>query len=208
MDKYPYISPYAYCNWNPIKYVDPDGKWIETAWDVANVIMGVESFVSNIHQGNVAGAVVDGVGVVLDAVATVLPVAPGGVSTAIKVARTADKVNGAGSATNKFLQAVARGIQNEKRVLKDMGLTKNTSKMASSTNDKTPINVIPDAIQEGLIYEIKDTKVLSQTKQIQGELNAANAINYKFKIITGEKTHISSRIPLDVIVRRSDLESQ
>ena len=126
--------------------------------------MGVESFVSNIHQGNVAGAVVDGVGVVLDAVATVLPVAPGGVSTAIKVARTADKVNGAGSATNKFLQAVARGIQNEKRVLKDMGLTKNTSKMASSTNDKTPINVIPDAIQEGVIYEIKDTKVLSQTK--------------------------------------------
>ena len=29
-DKYPYISPYAYCNWNPIKYVDPDGRdWYE-----------------------------------------------------------------------------------------------------------------------------------------------------------------------------------
>lgn len=26
MDKYPGISPYAYCNWNPMKYVDPDGK--------------------------------------------------------------------------------------------------------------------------------------------------------------------------------------
>ena len=26
LDKYPYISPYAYCNWNPIKYVDPDGR--------------------------------------------------------------------------------------------------------------------------------------------------------------------------------------
>ena len=25
-DKYPEISPYAYCGWNPIKYVDPDGR--------------------------------------------------------------------------------------------------------------------------------------------------------------------------------------
>ena len=25
-DKYPEISPYAYCHWNPIKYVDPDGR--------------------------------------------------------------------------------------------------------------------------------------------------------------------------------------
>lgn len=25
-DKYPGISPYAYCAWNPIKYVDPDGN--------------------------------------------------------------------------------------------------------------------------------------------------------------------------------------
>ena len=25
MDKYPHISPYAYCDWNPVKYTDPDG---------------------------------------------------------------------------------------------------------------------------------------------------------------------------------------
>ena len=25
-DKYPGISPYAYCNWNPINYVEPDGR--------------------------------------------------------------------------------------------------------------------------------------------------------------------------------------
>ena len=28
LDKYPHISPYAYCNWNPVKYTDPDGKRI------------------------------------------------------------------------------------------------------------------------------------------------------------------------------------
>ena len=30
-DKYPSISPYAYCAWNPVKLVDPDGNdWYET----------------------------------------------------------------------------------------------------------------------------------------------------------------------------------
>ena len=29
-DKYPSISPYAYCVWNPVKLVDPDGRdWYE-----------------------------------------------------------------------------------------------------------------------------------------------------------------------------------
>ena len=28
-DKYPGISPYAYCAWNPIKLVDPDGKEVD-----------------------------------------------------------------------------------------------------------------------------------------------------------------------------------
>ena len=32
-DKYPNISPYAYCNWNPIKYVDPNGKSTHTNED-------------------------------------------------------------------------------------------------------------------------------------------------------------------------------
>lgn len=32
-DKYPSISPYAYCAWNPVKLVDPDGM----EWDPASV---------------------------------------------------------------------------------------------------------------------------------------------------------------------------
>lgn len=32
-DKYPGVSPYAYCNWNPVKLVDPDGR----EWDPASL---------------------------------------------------------------------------------------------------------------------------------------------------------------------------
>ena len=28
-DKYPNISPYAYCSWNPVKFVDPDGRIVQ-----------------------------------------------------------------------------------------------------------------------------------------------------------------------------------
>ena len=46
-DKYPEISPYSYCNWNPVKYIDPDGRDVisvaynsETdCWDIENSII-------------------------------------------------------------------------------------------------------------------------------------------------------------------------
>ena len=31
-DKYPGISSYAYCTWNPVKLVDPDGKEVDDDW--------------------------------------------------------------------------------------------------------------------------------------------------------------------------------
>ena len=35
VDNYLWISPYAYCNWNPVKYVDPDGRdWYEADGEI------------------------------------------------------------------------------------------------------------------------------------------------------------------------------
>lgn len=90
-----------------------------------------------------------------------------------------------------------------------MGLTKNTKKIASRTNAGETVNIIPDAIKDGVIYEVKDAKAVYNTKQIQGEYQAAKKAGYDFKIVTGEKTHVSSNIPSDVeIIRRSDLGPQ
>jgi RHS repeat-associated protein len=86
----PNLNLYAYSYQNPVKYSDPNGRWVETAWDVFNIGMGVVSLVDNVRQGNYLSAAVDAAGVVADTAAAVLPIVPGGVGTAIKAARAAD----------------------------------------------------------------------------------------------------------------------
>ena len=43
-DKYPSLSPYAYCAWNPVKLVDPDGDSISLSKEAWNVMK--EAFLS------------------------------------------------------------------------------------------------------------------------------------------------------------------
>jgi hypothetical protein len=85
------INLFGYANHNPILYVDPDGNAIETPWDVINIGMGVASFAANVSVGNVGGAIVDGIGVIVDITAAAVPGVPGGAGTAIKAIRGADK---------------------------------------------------------------------------------------------------------------------
>ena len=39
-DKYPSISPYAYCAWNPVKLVDPDGREVNPVSDLNGNFLG------------------------------------------------------------------------------------------------------------------------------------------------------------------------
>jgi hypothetical protein len=36
-DRYPSLSPYAYCAWNPVKMVDPDGNKIKISGNITYV---------------------------------------------------------------------------------------------------------------------------------------------------------------------------
>ena len=68
-------------------YRDPDGRWVESVWDAANVVMGAKSFVSNVSEGNIGGAIIDGFGVVIDVAAVIA-----GVGFAAKTSSTVIKL--------------------------------------------------------------------------------------------------------------------
>ena len=93
------FNRYRYANGNPYKFTDPDGRIVETVWDVANIAMGATSAYSNFSQGNVGAGIVDSIGVAIDATAAAVPFVPGGAGTAIKAARGLEKaVDGARTA--------------------------------------------------------------------------------------------------------------
>ena len=39
LDKYPGISPYAYCLWNPVRFVDPDGREIDDYYNLSGELI-------------------------------------------------------------------------------------------------------------------------------------------------------------------------
>ena len=48
-DKYPQISPYAYCGWNPIKFVDPDGRYFDDTNEETAQKIEAELFTKKIY---------------------------------------------------------------------------------------------------------------------------------------------------------------
>ena len=94
-EKYHPFSPYHYGANNPNKYTDKTGEALDAVWDIANVAMGAASMVSNIVSGNYVDAAVDGLGMIVDVAAAVVPFVPGGAGSAIKAARAADNITNA-----------------------------------------------------------------------------------------------------------------
>ncbi len=83
-------NPYTYVGNNPGAFVDPYGDLLETVWDAASLALGTASLGYNLHQGNYLSAGVDAVGVALDAVATAIPILPGGAGAGIRAFRATD----------------------------------------------------------------------------------------------------------------------
>jgi hypothetical protein len=84
---------YSYGLNNPVKYVDPDGQVVETAWDVLSIGVGLTSFYQNVREGNFKEALIDAGGIAVDSLAAAIPVIPGGAGVAIKTTRLASQLD-------------------------------------------------------------------------------------------------------------------
>ncbi|RCS49488.1 hypothetical protein DTL42_13265 [Bremerella cremea] len=78
---------YEYCAGDPVNNVDPSGGWIESAWDLFSLGLGIASYRHNLAEGNWGFAIADAIGITADAAALLLPIVPGGASVAIQGAR-------------------------------------------------------------------------------------------------------------------------
>ena len=215
-EKYYGTSPYAFCGNNPVNFVDPDGRFPDIIWDIASVSFGVHSLVGNIQSGNVRGAIDDGIGIVVDVAAAALPFIPGGVGAVragAKAAKAADDITDAVKSVKaakgtELVSPTMRGRMNEERVLNDLGLSKNTKTIQGKTRIGEVRNTIPDAITSDAVYEVKDVQTLSNTKQIQAQIEFAKRNGLDYKIITGTNTHVSKNIPDEYIIRLDYLGPQ
>jgi hypothetical protein len=96
----------------------------------------------------------------------------------------------------------ARGAASEGRVLKDLGLPKNSQWVRTAEGRSKP-----DALTDTTSIEIKDAAYVSATRQIRIQTEAAEIAGRESILITGTKTRISAKVRelFNQIIRRSDL---
>ncbi|MGM9852591.1 MAG: hypothetical protein ACI30N_01300, partial [Muribaculaceae bacterium] len=104
-----HLSPWSHCAANPANITDPDGKFIDALWDLANVVIGVVSAVDNFSDGNIGDGLIDVGGAVVDLGAAALPGVPGGASSAIKASRIGKAAINGTKASSTTCKAVTRG---------------------------------------------------------------------------------------------------
>ena len=115
VDKYLWISPYAYCMWNPIKYVDPDGRLPDAIWDGLWIAWDGASFLYNTIVGNSQEAAMDAACFTADGAALFVPAIPAVAGPARASAKLAPKAAETTTKVTKALDKVITATKNTYR---------------------------------------------------------------------------------------------
>ena len=181
---------YAYVGNDPINSVDPTGL---TGNDVTDRLLELADTTGR-TLSDAADIAIDslvfGFTVTGDALGTTKDVAVNSISDVFD---------------NSKQTPMQRGLEAEARVLKDLGLDRNTSKVSTSEGSS-----IPDARNARVCVEIKDCAVVSNTRQMRIQTESARASGRQFVLITGTDSKVRPTLEenLDQIVRRNDLGPQ
>ena len=141
---------------------------------MGNVADGINAGIS-VARGNYQDAILDG--------ASAVP----GTGQVTGAAMAGVRANRAMKAIWKA--AMARGRLNEARVLKDLGLEKNTRRVHGREGYS-----IPDALTETELIEIKDVKRVSMTRQLRIQSEWADQNKLKAVLYVGPNTEVSKRV--------------
>lgn len=208
---------YSYVGNNPVGRFDPDGRcgwgWLlGAAGCVAeDTIRGVVSDAHSVHEAlsgmgtsastseNLMGAGVIGL---VAAKYGAAALAPGEAAAGEEATGTVSAV--VEETTGEAASPTARGRASEARVLESMGMKKNTEVVSSEKGRS-----IPDGMDDTKVVEVKDTKKVADTRQMQIQRDVANSTNREHVVVTGTNTKVSK--PLEnnsTVIRRDDLGPQ
>jgi RHS repeat-associated protein len=190
---------FRYCHNDPEDLTDPMGLTV-----VGDFAAGIDESVTFGLALRMAEALNPGYSATIDRSSAAYRAANvGGIVAGVLNGKTEAKLGGKAlsAAEKKAVEAMARGREAEKRVLKDLGETKNTTTVSGKEGKS-----IPDFINKKAIGDVKDTKRVTDSSQLRIQREAAEAQGKEHQIITGKNTNITPQGGEgSTVIRRSDL---
>ena len=133
-EKYYGVSPYAFCNNNPVNFVDPDGEAIDLIVDVISIGCGIYNLTKNIIAGNASEAWSDAAGIGVDLVCAIVPGLTVGSGVGKTVAKAtlnaidagadASKTTGTATSVTKSVEGIYSNVSNPRNADPGKNFTK------------------------------------------------------------------------------------